>query len=138
MKKKYSLKKLLLILLLSFIILIPILVGFLSTVNLYNTKVNSLVHNQTQVLKQVRFEANKFLGEIDSIAKYMQKHYKKDETLLKNIVDINNNITSIIILNKQGIISDFYAQENLNIYKGFDYSNKIYFTQLSHIKPNSF
>ena len=27
----------------------------------------------------------------------------------KNIVDTNNNISSILILNKEGIIEDFYA-----------------------------
>ena len=44
--------------------------------------------------------------------------------LLKNIVDTNNNISSIIILNKNGIVEDYYADSNLNIYKGFDYSRQ--------------
>ncbi len=33
-------------------------------------------------------------------------------------------------MNKNGIIENFYATTNLNIYKGFDYSNQEYFKEI--------
>lgn len=83
-------------------------------------------YNQKQVLNQVESEVNKYLLEIYRLSHYLKDNYlyEKDNYLLKNIVDTNTNISSILVLDSEGIIRDFYAPTNLNIFKGFDYSKK--------------
>lgn len=130
MIKKRNFKKETLQLLLSFCIIVTVTIGGISIYSQYNTRLGIIEHNQRQVLKQVEFETNKFLNDISTMGKYIKNNYFRNKKLLKNIVDINNNISSILILDNYGLIEDFYALENINIYKGFDYSNKKYFTQI--------
>ena len=134
MKQRYSLKKLIFYISILFTVIIPIIIVFLTTLNVYNTKVDTLEYNQKQRLEQVSSEANEFLDKIDKLSTYMQLNYKDNNSIIKSMVDLNDNITSIIILNKVGKIIDFYARENINIYKGFDYSNKQYFKEISRGK----
>jgi signal transduction histidine kinase len=134
MKKETSLKKHILIILISFSIFIAVSVGLISMVNFYLTKLDIIEHNQKQILYQIESEMDKFLLKIYKISYYIKHNYYENSNLLKNIVDTNNNISSILILNKDGIIEDFYATTNLNIYKGFDYSRQEYF---KGIKKNS-
>ena len=128
MKKEKSLKKQILIILISFSIFIAISIGLIAMVNFYLSKLNIIQHNQKQVLYQIESEMDKFLTKISKISFYIKGNYHQDNvTLLKNIVDTNTNISSILVLNKDGIIEDFYAATNIKIYKGFDYSNQEYF-----------
>ncbi|MDD2291439.1 MAG: ATP-binding protein [Aliarcobacter sp.] len=127
MKQEKSLKKQILIILISFSIFVAISVGLIAMVNFYYSKLNIIQHNQKQILFQIESEIEKFLLKIDKISLYIKNNYKENSSLLKNIVDTNTNISSILILDKNGIIEDFYATSNLNIYKGFDYSNQEYF-----------
>ena len=133
--KSKSLKKEILVTLLSFIIFIGTSIGFISLANFYFSKLNIIEHNQRQTLTQIEKEINKFLTQIYSLSNYLKYNYTPNNiNLLKNIVDTNNNISSIIILNKNGIIEDYYADSNLNIYKGFDYSRQEYFKELKENK----
>ena len=134
MKNERSLKKEILSLLISFSIFITIALGLISVINFYFSKLSIIEHNQKQILLQVESEANKFLNQIYNLSNYLKKNYQKNTTLLKNIVDTNPNISSILILDKNGFIEDFYATTKLNIYKGFDYSKQEYF---SEIKENN-
>ena len=59
---------------------------------------------------------DKFLLKIYKISYYIKHNYYEIVILLKNIVDTNNNISSILILNKHGIIEDFYANYKSKIY----------------------
>lgn len=127
MKKETTLKKQILIILISFSIFIAVSVGLISMINFYFTKLDIIEHNQKQILFQIESEIDKFLSKIYKISFYIKNNYSENSNLLKNIVDTNSNISSILILNKDGIIEDFYATTNLNIYKGFDYSRQEYF-----------
>ena len=116
--KSKSLKKEILVTLLSFIIFIGVSIGVISLGNFYFSKLSIIEHNQRQTLTQIEKEINKFLTQIYSLSNYLKYNYTPNNVnLLKNIVDTNNNISSIIILNKNGIIEDYYADSNLNIYK---------------------
>ena len=134
MKNERSLKKEILSLLISFSIFITIALGLISVINFYFSKLSIIEHNQKQILLQVESEANKFLNQIYNLSNYLKENYQENTTLLKNIVDTNPNISSILILDKNGFIEDFYATTNLSIYKGFDYSKQEYF---SEIKENN-
>ena len=134
MKQKHSLKKVVLFLLISFAIVMPISIGVISSYNFYNIEINTVIHNQKQTLKQINIEVSELLEKIDRISNYMKSNYKKENRLIEDIVEINEYVTSIIILNKNGNITDFYTTENTNIYKGFDYSNKEYFKQIDNGK----
>jgi len=134
MKNERSLKKEILSLLISFSIFITIALGLISVINFYFSKLSIIEHNQKQILLQVESEANKFLNQIYNLSNYLKENYQENTTLLKNIVDTNPNISSILILDKKGFIEDFYATTNLSIYKGFDYSKQEYF---SEIKENN-
>jgi signal transduction histidine kinase/HAMP domain-containing protein len=134
MKKEASLKKHILIILISFSIFIAISVGLISMINFYYSKLNIIEHNQKQILFQIESEMDNFLSKIYLISFYIKNNYNQNNNLLKNIVDTNANISGILVLNKDGIIEDFYATTNLNIYKGFDYSKQEYFKE---IKKNS-
>ncbi len=131
MNTKKSFKQSIFQLLIILIIVVVTVIGLIFIYNLYTNKVNTLEHNQTQVLKQVEFESNNLLKGITSIAQYLDTHYNPKENILKYIVETNVNISSILILDDKGIVSDFHATSNLNTYKGFDYSNKIYFKNIS-------
>jgi len=108
----------------------PIVIGIITTYSFYNTKIDSLLHNQKQTLKQVNLETNEFLERIDHISAYVKHNYHNNTFLLKNIVAMNDNITGVIILDKKGMITDSYSPKNSNIYNGFDYSNKLYFKEI--------
>ncbi|RXK13058.1 hypothetical protein CP965_04435 [Halarcobacter mediterraneus] len=131
MTKVKSIKKEIFQVLIFFSISLIIVVGILTAWNLYNSKIEIIKHNQNQVLKQVDKEVNKLLINIEKIAQYIASNYDRNNLLLKNIVEINNNISSVLILSEEGVIKDFHAISNLNIYKGFDYSNKVYFRKLT-------
>ncbi|NQY93005.1 MAG: PAS domain S-box protein [Campylobacteraceae bacterium] len=136
MKQKYSLKKLIFFITIFFTVFIPVVIVFLTIWNLYTSKVDILIHNQKQVLQQVNLEASEFLEEVGNISQYIRFNYPHNNLVIKSIVDINENISTVIILDEQGIISDFYSQEDLHIFKGFDYSNKQYFKEISEGKAS--
>jgi len=129
MKKTRSLKKEILQILILFSVFIAISIGLISMFNFYFSKLSIVEYNQRQILHQVESEVNKSLSQIYKLATYLKNNYK-DNNLLKNIVDTNSNISSILILDKNGVIEDFYAPVNFNIFKGFDYSKKDYFKNL--------
>lgn len=130
MKKSTSLKKQILIILISFSIFTAVSVGFITMINFYFSKLNIIQHNQKQILFQIESEMDKFLLKIYKLSSYIKSNYHENNSLLKNIVDTNSNISSILILDKNGIIEDFYATTNLNIYRGFDYSKQEYFKEI--------
>ncbi|WP_419765360.1 MAG: ATP-binding protein [Arcobacter sp.] len=133
--KKYSLKYSLIILFSIFTFIITFCIGSISSYSLYSSNLDLVAHAQKNTLKQVNLKANFILEKIEKISSYIHNEYKNNPKILKDIVKLNDNIISILILNKKGIINDFYSQSNLNVYKGFDYSNKKYFESL---KNNNF
>jgi len=67
MKQKYNLKKLIFFITIFFTVFIPVIIVFLTILNLYTTKVDILLHNQKQVLRQVNLEASEFLDDVSRI-----------------------------------------------------------------------
>ena len=84
MKKEKSLKKQILIILISFSIFIAISIGLIAMVNFYLSKLNIIQHNQKQVLYQIESEMDKFLSKIYKIAFYVKSNYHSNNILLKN------------------------------------------------------
>ena len=92
MKKETTLKKQILIILISFSIFIAVSVGLISMINFYFTKLDIIEHNQKQILFQIESEIDKFLSKIYKISFYIKNNYSENSNLLKNIVDnINSN-----------------------------------------------
>ncbi|MGD9623546.1 MAG: ATP-binding protein [Arcobacter sp.] len=135
MKNEKSLKKDILNILISFSIFITIFISCASMVNFYFSKLTIVEHNQKQILYHIESEVNKYLSKIYDLSIYLKNNYKDTNTmLLKSIVNTNKNISAILVLDENGIIEDFYALTNLNIYKGFDYSNQEYYSKLNKDK----
>ena len=130
MNKIKSLKREILQLLVLFSISVIIIVGILTIWKLYSSKVEIINHNQNLILKQVGKEVEQLLEDIEDISIYISENYSYNYMVLKNLVETNKSISSILVLDEKGIIEDFYAISNLNIYKGFDYSNKNYFKKI--------
>ena len=61
MKNEKSLKKEILVILISFSIFIAIIIGLIAMVNFYYSKLTIIEHNQKQVLYQIESEIDKFL-----------------------------------------------------------------------------
>ncbi len=131
MIKNKSLKKEILYLLIVFPIFIIVSTAIYWGVSQYNSKINAINHYQNQVLYQVKKETTKFIEDILNTASLLKKSYSSDETLIDNIVKVNSNISSIIVLNKKGIIKDIASEYYTNTKEGFDFSQKVYFSNIS-------
>ncbi|XPV69411.1 MAG: ATP-binding protein [Halarcobacter sp.] len=129
-----NLKKQILFLLIFFTITVTIIIGALSIINIYNSKIDIIKHNQNLVLKQVLYEIDSQLKKIEKVSLYISENYFLNENILKNIVEVKSDISTIMVLNKAGLVEDLYtnSQINQNIYKGFDFSNKEYFKRLKN------
>ena len=130
MNKNRSLKNEILRVLIVVSVSIILMMGSLSIINMYNSKIELISYNQNLVLKQANKEVNTLIEKIENLSVYLTKNYKLDKNLIKHIVKTDSNISSILILNKDGFIEDFYSLLNKNVYKGFDYSHKPYFKKL--------
>ncbi|MGA1933460.1 ATP-binding protein [Arcobacter sp. YIC-464] len=130
MIKEKSLKKEISQLYIVICVSIIIVMGVFSAFNLYKNRLNSIDHSQEQVLTQVEYEINNFINNTIKVENYLKKNYFTNSSIINNIVEIDRNISSVLVLSKDGIIENFAAIQNLNIYKGFDYSNKRYFKEI--------
>jgi PAS domain S-box-containing protein len=135
MNRKKSFKNTVFFVLFGFMIIVTLFVGSTHVYVNYTNKIQTLHHNQIQILKQVKAQTQTLLDRIEHTANYIQTTLKEDKTLIKKIVNLNKNITSIIILNDKGRIESFYSNDQHNIYKGFDYSLKPYFKAISKNNP---
>ncbi len=137
MKSEKSLKKDILSILIYFSIFITVIISFISLINFYYSKLTIVEHNQKQLLYHIESEVNKYLSKIYDLSIYLKENYKDtNNSVLKSIVDTNKNISSILILDENGIIKDFYATTNLNIYKEFDYSKQEYYSKFKKDKKD--
>jgi signal transduction histidine kinase len=116
------------------IITVSVVIGILTMINFYDIKITSVEHNQKQVLRQVNSEGLKLLKRIENIASFSIKKQSLDNEYLNDVLYLNSDISSIFILNKDGILVDFAGKNMDNIYKGFDYSNKDFYKKLSDEK----
>ncbi|RXJ99454.1 hypothetical protein CRU98_05360 [Arcobacter sp. CECT 8986] len=132
-----SLKNTISTLILFSIVMVSIIIGVMSMISFHDIKIKSVEHSQQQVIKQVKSQAKNLLHKIEKVANYAIKNYKNDDNLLKNIVELNSDISSILILDKNGKLTNFYAKLNDHIYKGFDYSNKAFYKSVRGFDKSS-
>ncbi|MCP4971044.1 MAG: PAS domain S-box protein [Arcobacter sp.] len=132
MNEKNSLKKDILKFLILFSSSVILIFGIISFINFYNLKLDNKKYNQNLVLKQVEKEVTNLIKDIEMISKYLNK-YGHSKIVLRDVVNLDKNISSIMILDEKGLLENFYIKNNLNkIYKGFDFSNKNYYKELNN------
>jgi len=76
-KKLYelkSLKKSVIFLVVLFTTLFAMAIASISSLTLFNMKINSMQYNQTQLIKQVKYDINKFITQIEKISFYLKKN----------------------------------------------------------------
>ncbi|RYA23642.1 hypothetical protein CRU96_06550, partial [Malaciobacter halophilus] len=100
------------------IITVSVIIGILTMLNFYDMKITSVEHTQKQVLKQVNSEGLKLLKRIENIASFSIKKQNLSDEYLNDVLYLNSDISSIFILNKDGILVDFVGKNMDNIYKG--------------------
>ncbi|MEA3512035.1 MAG: sensor histidine kinase [Campylobacterota bacterium] len=100
---------------------------------MYVEKKESIFHTHFQILKQVINESDQIIEDIENISLYIKENYNsKNKNLLESIVKTQDNITTVLILDNNGILKDFKSVVKANIFKGFDYSNMPYFKALKN------
>ncbi|WP_321470364.1 ATP-binding protein [Halarcobacter sp.] len=136
--KNTSLKKQIIRSLTLFLISVIVVIGVLSISNIYNAKIDSIKFNQNLVLKQVNDRVDSLINNIEYLSIYIENkiELKNRNIAFNNILETNKDISSILILNNNGILEEIYVKnkEKQNIYKGFDYSNKEYYKKLKDKK----
>ena len=112
---------------------IPLVVG--SSVilyQMYKSKEQSIYHMHHQILKQVIEESDNIVDEIEYLGKYVKDTYSvRKNKLLTGLLRVQKNITTVLILDNNGVLNDFSSSIKTNLFKGFDYSNMELFKSVS-------
>ena len=104
---------------------------------MYTTKQHSIFHTHIQILKQVEEETNSIILHIEDMGEYVKNNYtKKGHHILKGLPRVEKNISTVLILDNDGILVDFGSNVKTNIFKGLDYSNTKYFLAIKSGKEN--
>lgn len=107
---------------------IPLLIA--ATVILYNMnreKCTSIHSKHREVLKIVEQDITAFIHNIEHIGAYVKDKYPvKKAMLLRGLIRVEKNLSSLYILDKQGILLDFSSKKKTTIFKGYDFSNTPY------------
>ncbi len=113
---------------------IPLVIG--SSVilyQMYKSKKESVFHKHYQILKQVEQESDHLVSHIEDMGLYVKDKYLiKRHALLSGLPRVQKNISTILILNNDGILIDFGSNIKTTIFKGFDYSNTEYFLAIKN------
>ncbi len=126
-----SLKKSVIYLVILFTMLFAITIAAISSLTLFNMKINSMQHNQTQLLKQIKYDVNKFILQVEKISFYLKKNTKNTNLFLENIINMNSTISTIMILNKNGSIKTIHSNCDKRIIDYQNYSKKVYVKHLN-------
>ena len=130
-KSLRSLKSKILYYILLFAIIPLVFVSSVLIFQMYESKKLSIHEKHSLILEHIKNESDNLIVSIEKIAKYITINYKdKNSNVLNTIVDLKSNISSIIVLNNKGSVVNFSSREKLNIFKGFDYSNKSSFKKI--------
>jgi len=128
-KKLYelkSLKKSVIFLVVLFTTLFAMAIASISSLTLFNMKINSMQYNQTQLIKQVKYDINKFITQIEKISFYLKKNTKDKNLFIENIINMNSTISTIMILNNKGSIKSIHSNWDKKIIDYKNYSKKVY------------
>ena len=110
---------------------IPLCLGSLVIMdNIYKSEKKSIFHKHNQLLNQAKDDLNMMINDVEKVAVYIQKKYPTTQyNLLSGLVSLKKNISSILILDNDGILLDLSSSGG-NVYKGYDYSNAKYFKEM--------
>ncbi|MCK5295230.1 MAG: sensor histidine kinase [Arcobacteraceae bacterium] len=104
---------------------------------MYKSKKKSIYTKHSQILQRVSEESNAIVTDIEYLAKYVKDKYPiKKHNLLTGLVRVQKNISTILILNNDGILIDFASNIKTNIFKGYDYSNTKYYSTIKNGKKD--
>ena len=132
-----SLKNNILIYLLVFTI-IPLFLGSsIILYNGYNSEKKNILYNHSQYLKQAKAQITSLLEDIEDKGEYVKKNYsRKKHNLVTGLLHVSKSINTIMILNNDGILTDFSSSTNDRIFIGYDYSNTHFFKALQKGKKS--
>ncbi len=117
---------------------IPLVIGASVTLYyMYKSKEESLYHKHIQVLKQVTYEVDTIIKTVEDLGLFVKNNYRtRKHNLLTGLTKVQKNITTILILDNNGILQDFDSTISNNIFKGYDYSNIDYFNAIKNGKSS--
>ncbi|MEA2017133.1 MAG: sensor histidine kinase [Campylobacterota bacterium] len=105
---------------------------------MYKEKKATLFFKHKQILKQVIYESDTIITEIERIGEYVKDKYpSKKHNLLTGLVRVKKSINTILILDNNGILKDFTSNLNIKLFNGFDYSNMEYFKSITNKNHNN-
>ena len=124
--KTKSLRKTVKYLVLIFTLIFAFVIAIVSSITLFNMKIDSMEHNQKQLLKQVKFDVNKFINQIEKISKYMNQNFENKDLFIQNIINMHQSISTILVLNQNGKIDSIHSNCEKKILYYKDYSKEIF------------
>jgi signal transduction histidine kinase len=111
---------------------VPLLIG-VSVIfyNFYKAKYQSIYDRQYQIFQLVKHDTDSFIENIEFIAERLkEKLLNESSTSIVSVIKDHDNISSILILNNDGILREFVSLEPGNYFKGYDYSNTASFKKI--------
>jgi len=130
--KKRELKKTVVYLVILFTLLFAICIGIISSVVLFNMKIDTIEHNQKLILKQIKYEINDFLNDVENISMYLKNNFKESDVFISGLIKTHKSINTIVILNDKGKVDKLYSNCKRKICGIGDYSSKNLFTKVKN------
>lgn len=132
-----SLKKSVIYLVVLFTVLFALAIASISSLTLFKMKINSMQNNQKQLLKQVKYDVNKFILQVEKIQYYLKKTRSNKSLFIENIINMNSTISTIMVLNNEGSIKSIHSNGDKKIIDYKNYSKKVYVKHLQN-KNNAY
>ncbi|APW65412.1 hypothetical protein LPB137_05900 [Poseidonibacter parvus] len=101
---------------------------------MYKAKEDSVYNKHLHLVKIVEEASNNIISNIEYVARFIKDSYpSKKHNLIENILNVQKDISTILILDKKGILVDFSSKTLENkVFKGFDYSNSKSFLNIKN------
>ena len=99
---------------------------------MHESQKTSIYNKHLQILKRVEQESNNIVINVQETAKYIKKNFnKKRADLINDIAITSNNISSILVLDKNGKLKN--SSENVHILNPNleDFSKEVFFSNIS-------
>ena len=113
---------------------IPLAIGSSVIIyQMYQSKKESVFYKHQQILKIVEEESDSIVSDIEFLGEYIKKAYPIEKhDVLVGLTSVKKEISTILIIDNNGILKDFGSQKIINVYKGYDYSNMEYFKAIKN------
>lgn len=101
---------------------------------MYKSKEKSVYNKHLHLLKIVEEESDNIVSDIEYLGEYVKDSYSiRKHYLLTNLLKVQKKISTILILDNNGILVDFSSNHETNkLFKGFDYSNTEHFLNVKN------